>query len=112
MRQRDVSPVDFMLGIVANEALDLPMRLDAARSVAPYTNPRLAVIDATIKAKSEVTITLSPEELRQRAREAILQAFAERPPLTIAGEYKVLGGSAVRPNVASENSEPTDESSG
>ena len=112
MRQHDVSPVDFMLGIVANEALELPMRLDAARSVAPYTNPRLSAIDATVR--SEVKVVLSPEQRRERARQAILEAFAERPLITDA-TYHVVGGNrvdAVTPPDGQANSEPPAERDG
>jgi len=56
------------------------VRLDAAKAVAPYTNPRLAVIDSTVRAKVEVTDGLSLEERRERARQMIREAFAERPP--------------------------------
>jgi hypothetical protein len=47
-----LSPVDYLLAIMRDEQLDLPTRLDAAKAVAPYTNPRLAVIDATVKSQS------------------------------------------------------------
>jgi hypothetical protein len=64
-----MTPVDYLLAIMRNEQLDLQTRLDAAKSVAPYTNPRLASID--VKARTEVTVsTLTEEERRERARTA------------------------------------------
>jgi hypothetical protein len=70
-------------------------RLDAAKAVAPYTNPRLAVIDSTVKLAADVTVTLTPEERRQRARAVILEAFRERPPRVIEGQYRVVAGNEV-----------------
>jgi hypothetical protein len=88
-------PVDFMLNTVRNETLDLPTRLDAAKSVAPYIHPRLAVIDARVQA-SVVTETLTEAQRVERARKAIAEAFAERTPLVVDGEYKVIAGKANR----------------
>jgi hypothetical protein len=45
----------------------------------------LAVIDSTVRTES-ATPQLSEEERRQRARQAILDAFAERPLKLIEGE--------------------------
>jgi hypothetical protein len=42
-----VSPQEFMLSLVNNRELDVPLRLEAARSVAPYVHPRLAQVDLT-----------------------------------------------------------------
>ena len=89
-----LNPVDYMLAIMRNEQLDLSTRLDAAKAVAPYTNPRLASIDATVRSTTEVTL-LSDEERRQRARAAILAAFAERPQPVIEGKFQVIAGRAV-----------------
>jgi hypothetical protein len=68
--------------------LDLPTRLDAAKAAAPYTNPRLASIGATFK--SEVKVVLTEEQRVERARQAILEAFAERPALN--AERKIVAG--------------------
>jgi hypothetical protein len=84
-----LSPVDYLLAIMRDEQLDLPTRLDAAKAVAPYTNPRLASIDATVKSQVDVSM-LTDEQRRQRARAAILEAFAERPLRVVEGEYEVI----------------------
>jgi len=70
---------------IADEELALAVRLDAAKAIAPYTNPRLASIDATVKSTTEVSL-LTDEQRRQRARQAILDAFVERPMRLIEGE--------------------------
>ena len=100
-----LSPVEYLLGIMRNEELALPLRLDAAKSVAPYTNPRLAVIDSTVKLAAEVTVTLSEDERRERARRMIAEAFAERVPLTVEGEYKVIAGRDIAADVAAKEDE-------
>jgi hypothetical protein len=84
--------------------LDLPTRLDAAKAVAPYTNPRLAVIDSTVRAKVEVSGTLSADEMRARARAAIAEAFAERP-LAIEHEPRVIAGRDVAKDVEDKSRE-------
>ena len=101
-----MTPVDYLLAVMRNEQLDLPTRLDAAKAVAPYTNPRLASID--VKARTEVTVSaLTEEERRQRARQAILEAFAERP-LVIEHEPKVIAGRDVAADVAAASEQAND----
>src|SRR5262249_46740310 len=84
------TPLGHMLAVLNNPDEPAARRDWAASSAAPYVHPRLQVVDS--RAVVEVkTSELSPEELRERARAAIIEAFAERPPLTIAGDYKVVG---------------------
>jgi hypothetical protein len=40
-----MSPLDFMVSVFRDEAQPLALRLDAARSVAPYCHPRLSTVD-------------------------------------------------------------------
>ena len=56
-----------------------------AIAAAPYLHARLASVDSTIRTEVNVT-QLTNEERRQRARQAILDAFAERPLKLIEGE--------------------------
>ena len=85
----------YMLSIVRDEALDLPTRLDAAKAVAPYTNPRLSVIDSTVRTEVNV-MALTDEQRRERARQAILEAFAERPPVVVEGARRKCGRQTIR----------------
>ena len=39
-------PREFLLGVMLNEELELPIRVDAAKAAAPYVHPRLSQIDA------------------------------------------------------------------
>lgn len=42
-------PLDFMLGVMRDPAKDFEVRLDAAKSAAPYVHPKLAAIEHTGK---------------------------------------------------------------
>ena len=41
-----VLPREFLLDVMLDEALGLPVRIDAAKAAAPYVHPRLSQIDA------------------------------------------------------------------
>jgi len=74
-------PLDVMLECMrkAWARNDFVAAASAAAQAAPYVHPRLH----SVEAKQETTILVaSADELRQRAREAIRQAFSERPMLT------------------------------
>jgi hypothetical protein len=53
---------------------------------APYLHPKLQVVDSTIRAAVVDVTALTAEQRRERARRAILEAFAERPMRLIEGE--------------------------
>jgi hypothetical protein len=58
---------------------DFAMAQSAAAQAAPYCHARLH----SVEAKQETTVIVaSADELRERARAAIREAFAERPMLT------------------------------
>ena len=40
-----VTPLEFMLGIMRDERTDPSVRIEAARSAAPYCHPRLSAVD-------------------------------------------------------------------
>lgn len=40
-------PLDFMLNVMRDPAKDFEVRLDAAKSAAPYVHPKLAAIEHT-----------------------------------------------------------------
>ena len=90
-------PVEYMLGVMADETQPQDRRDRMAAAVAPYTNPKLAVIDSTVRA--EVAVTLSDHELRAEARRLIAEAFRERTPLTIEHEPRVIAGRDVNADV-------------
>jgi hypothetical protein len=77
-----------------------------AVAAAPYLHPKLQVVDSTIRAKVEVS-ALSADEMRQRARQAIAEAFAERTPL-VEGEVVSKTIAGYTPNVRA-NGEAADE---
>jgi hypothetical protein len=44
-----LTPVDYLLGLMRNETLEMPVRLEAAKAVAPYVHPRLASLEARVE---------------------------------------------------------------
>jgi len=78
-----IMPLDVMLAHMraAWNKGDFATAHAAARDCAPYIHPRLH----SVEAKTETTIIVATaEERRERARQAILEAFAERPMLTVS----------------------------
>jgi len=73
----------------------------------------LSSIDATVKAKTEVTVQLTEKQRRERAQQMILEAFRERTPLTVEGEYKVIAGRDIATDVSEQaNGEAPEEREG
>jgi len=107
-----LDPVKYLLQVMGDEKADVDRRDRAAIAVAPYVAPRLSSIDATVKAKTEVTVQLTEKQRRERARQMILEAFRERPPRLVEGEYKVIGGRDVAADVASANERVNSEAEG
>ena len=97
------TPLGHMLAVLNNPDEPAARRDWAAAQAAPFIHPRLAVIDSRVVAKVEVTDGLSPDELREKARQMIRNAFAERRPLTVEGEYRVIGGREVSQDVQQQN---------
>jgi hypothetical protein len=100
-----------MLAVLHDEKADADRRDRMAVAAAPFCHPRLSAIDATVKATVDVT-PLTDEQRRARARAAIAAAFAERPPLTVEGEYKVVAGKDNREPADRENGEASEEREG
>lgn len=44
-----LTPLDYMLGVMRDAKADVEMRLEAAKSAAPYVHPKLATIEVTGK---------------------------------------------------------------
>ena len=110
--QSGLDPVKYLLQVMGDEKADVDRRDRAAVAVAPYVARRLSSIDATVKAKTEVTVQLTEKQRRERARQMILEAFRERPPRLVEGEYKVIGGRDVAADVASANERVNSEAEG
>ena len=50
-----LTPLDFMLVVMRDEDRPFPVRLDAAKSAAPYIHPRLAAVEHS--GSMDVTVT-------------------------------------------------------
>jgi hypothetical protein len=106
-----LNPVDYMLSIMRDKRQPADRRDRMAAAVAPYTNPKLAVIDSTIRAEVAVS-ALSEAELREKARALIREAFRERPRV-IEHEPRVIAGRDVSADVSAQaNGEQSDEREG
>lgn len=46
--EEGLTPLEYMLGVMRDESGTPAMRLDAAKSAAPYVHPRLSVMDANL----------------------------------------------------------------
>ena len=53
-----LTPLDFMLQKMRDEGADEAVRLDAAKSAAPYVHPRLAAIEHTGPDRGPIVIRL------------------------------------------------------
>lgn len=53
-----LTPLEFMLGVLRDPKQEYEMRLDAARSAAPYVHPKLANIELTGKDKGPLEISI------------------------------------------------------
>ena len=47
------APLEFLVAVMRNKALDLPVRIDAAKAACPYLHPRLNMVDARVGFASE-----------------------------------------------------------
>lgn len=53
-----LSPLDYMLKILRDDAQPQAIRLDAAKAAAQYVHPRLAAVDTTLKGDPNAPVTL------------------------------------------------------
>jgi hypothetical protein len=93
-----VTPLEHMLAVLRDENADPDRKDRMAAAAAPYIHPRLANVE--MKVEAEVT-HLTAEQRVERARQAILEAFAERPVLAGASHGPLIEHEAV-------TSEPTE----
>ena len=76
-----LTPVDYLLGIMRNETLELPVRLEAAKAVAPYVHPRLASIEARVE-----TMHTMPDELLTLRLESGLDRLDRLPLIEVVDD--------------------------
>jgi hypothetical protein len=85
-----ISPLELQLSAMrelwrrahADGEMDIGLAAQAcaiAKDCAPYIHPRLAAVDARVGLSGQVDVSVTQEERRRRAIEAIDAAFAERP---------------------------------
>jgi hypothetical protein len=95
------TPLEHMLAVLHDPKADADRRDRMAIAAAPFIHARLAVVDSTVRAVVDVT-PLTEEQRREQARKLIAEAFAERVPLTVEGEYKVIAGRDIAADVSAQ----------
>lgn len=58
-----LSPLDYMLNVMRDAGQEPAVRLDAAKSAAPYVHPRLAAIEHTGKGGGPVELVLTGSDI-------------------------------------------------
>lgn len=70
-------PLDFMMAAMRDETKDFEVRLDAAKSAAPYVHPRLAAIEHTGKDGGPIqTEELAPNDRARKIAFLLQQGIA------------------------------------
>ena len=60
--QQGISPLDYLMSVYRNPAIELEYRIDAAKAAAPYVHSRLSSIE--VQADTDVR-TLTDEQIRR-----------------------------------------------
>src|SRR5262249_30078060 len=53
-----LTPLDFLIATMRNEQLDLAVRIDAAKAIAPYVHPKLSAVDLTAQQSQQMKIEI------------------------------------------------------
>ena len=70
------------------------------------------VVCLAVGVRAQPTVQLTEKQRRERARQMILEAFRERTPLTVEGEYRVVDRDAVTVSGVQANGEVSEERKG
>jgi hypothetical protein len=73
-----LTPLDFMLDVMRNAGHDFDIRLDAAKSAAPYVHPKLAAMELTGKDGSDLIPKTDPEAVARRVAFLLAQGLAAK----------------------------------
>lgn len=77
-----ITPLEYMLAILRNEAADPAQRFEAAKHAAPYIHPKLSSIEAKVDADVKATI----RKVQRTVVDPRDQDAASVPPASEAGE--------------------------
>ena len=73
-----LTPLDYMLGILRDTKATYDMRIEAAKSAAPYVHPKLAALTVAGQIDSKVEMTVEEREAAERRRVEEAQAIIDR----------------------------------
>lgn len=54
-----LTPLDYMLGILRDEARDFSERFEAAKQAAPYCHAKLSAVDASLEGEAKFVIEIN-----------------------------------------------------
>jgi hypothetical protein len=75
-----LTPLDFMLDVMRDPAREYPIRMDAAKSAAPYVHPKLASIEHTGADGGPIEVKTPETELARRALFLLAKAAGDPNP--------------------------------
>lgn len=53
-----LTPLDFMMNVMRDEARDFDQRFEAAKAAAPYSHAKLSAVDASLEANATMQIVI------------------------------------------------------
>ena len=72
------APLEFLIAVMRNEKLDLPIRVDAAKAACPYLHPKLNMVEARVGVHQATSREISATELDAILGSVVVPALA--PP--------------------------------
>jgi hypothetical protein len=100
-----LTPLDFMLGVMRDESRDVAVRLDAARSAAPYVHPKLSAVEHSGKDGGPVRVeVVVKRDTLFYGRSPAARAPAES--VTHSGEHGPLQNGRLRAAVGEDGPRP------
>ena len=72
------APLEFLIAVMRNENLDLPIRVDAAKAACPYLHPKLNMVEARVGVHQATSREISATELDAILGSVVVPALA--PP--------------------------------
>lgn len=67
-----LTPLEYMLGIMRNEAMTLDSRFEAAKAAAPYVHPKLSSIEADIGVRPSDTLADFLADIRSSGKATLM----------------------------------------
>jgi hypothetical protein len=76
---KGLTPLEYMLSVLRDSSVEPERRDRMAVAAAPYIHARLAAVEAKVATIGQVEVTMTQQQLAERARREIDEAFREWP---------------------------------